>query len=122
MGEEQGFIGSSVVLVLFLVLLLRIIQVAERQPYAFGRVYGYCVFSIFFFHVLINIGMVLGLAPVIGIPLPFFSTVAAACWASRCCCLCYCALMRGATGRSAERGSTLMPTSVTPATANGCMA
>jgi len=55
------------------VLLLRIIQVAERQPYAFGRVYGYCVFSIFFFHVLINIGMVLGLAPVIGIPLPFFS-------------------------------------------------
>ena len=72
-GEEQGFIGSAGVLVLFLVLLLRIIHVAERQPYAFGRVYGYCVFSIFFFHVLINIGMVLGLAPVIGIPLPFFS-------------------------------------------------
>ena len=72
-GEEQGFIGSAGVLVLFLVLLLRILHVAERQPYAFGRVYGYCVFSIFFFHVLINIGMVLGLAPVIGIPLPFFS-------------------------------------------------
>ena len=72
-GEEQGFIGSAGVLVLYLILLLRIIHVSERQPYAFGRVYGYCVFSIFFFHVLINIGMVLGLAPVIGIPLPFFS-------------------------------------------------
>lgn len=79
-GEEQGFIGSSVVLILFLVLLLRIIQVAERQPYAFGRVYGYCVFSIFFFHVLINIGMVLGLAPVIGIPLPFFSYGGSSLW------------------------------------------
>lgn len=72
-GEEQGFIGSAGVLLLFMLLLLRIIHLAERQPYTFGRVYGYCVFSIFFFHVLINIGMVLGLAPVIGIPLPFFS-------------------------------------------------
>ncbi|MCR5820599.1 MAG: rod shape-determining protein RodA [Bacteroidaceae bacterium] len=72
-GEEQGFAGSAGVLLLFMVLLLRIIHIAERQPYAFGRIYGYCVFSIFFFHVLINIGMVLGLAPVIGIPLPFFS-------------------------------------------------
>ena len=72
-GEEQGFIGSTIVLGLFLILLWRLLYVAERQPYTFGRVYGYCVFSIFFFHVLINIGMVLGLAPVIGIPLPFFS-------------------------------------------------
>ena len=72
-GEEQGFAGSAGVLILFMILLLRIIHIAERQPYAFGRVYGYCVFSIFFFHILINIGMLLGLAPVIGIPLPFFS-------------------------------------------------
>ena len=79
-GEEQGFIGSATVLVLFLVLLLRLIHVAERQPYAFGRVYGYCVFSIFLFHVLINIGMVLGLMPVIGIPLPFFSYGGSSLW------------------------------------------
>ena len=53
---------------------------AERQPYTFGRVYGYCVFSIFLFHVLINIGMVLGLMPVIGIPLPFFSYGGSSLW------------------------------------------
>ena len=80
MGEEQGFIGSAIVLILFLVLLLRLIHLAERQPYAFGRVYGYCVFSIFLFHVLINIGMVLGLMPVIGIPLPFFSYGGSSLW------------------------------------------
>ncbi|MBP5771782.1 MAG: rod shape-determining protein RodA [Bacteroidaceae bacterium] len=79
-GEEQGFIGSAAVLVLFLLLLLRLIYLAERQPYAFGRVYGYCVFSVFFFHVLINIGMVLGLMPVIGIPLPFFSYGGSSLW------------------------------------------
>lgn len=79
-GEEQGFIGSAAVLVLFLMLLLRIIHVAERQPYAFGRVYGYCVFSIFLFHILINVGMVLGLMPVIGIPLPFFSYGGSSLW------------------------------------------
>ncbi|MCR4995162.1 MAG: rod shape-determining protein RodA [Bacteroidales bacterium] len=80
MGEEQGFIGSSVVLILFLALLLRLIYLSERQPYTFGRVYGYCVFSIFLFHVLINIGMVLGLMPVIGIPLPFFSYGGSSLW------------------------------------------
>ena len=80
MGEEQGFIGSAIVLILFLALLLRLIFLAERQPYAFGRVYGYCVFSIFLFHVLINIGMVLGLMPVIGIPLPFFSYGGSSLW------------------------------------------
>ena len=80
MGEEQGFIGSAIVLVLFLALLLRLIYLAERQPYTFGRVYGYCVFSIFLFHVLINIGMVLGLMPVIGIPLPFFSYGGSSLW------------------------------------------
>ncbi len=79
-GEEQGFIGSAAVLILFLILLLRLIHLAERQPYAFGRVYGYCVFSIFLFHVLINIGMVLGLMPVIGIPLPFFSYGGSSLW------------------------------------------
>lgn len=79
-GEEQGFIGSAAVLLLFLSLLLRLLHVAERQPYAFGRVYGYCVFSIFLFHVVINVGMVLGLMPVIGIPLPFFSYGGSSLW------------------------------------------
>jgi rod shape determining protein RodA len=72
-GEEEGFLGAAAVLLLFLFLILRLIMLAERQRSAFGRVYGYSVISIFFFHILINIGMVLGLTPVIGIPLPFFS-------------------------------------------------
>ncbi|KAA6344269.1 Rod shape-determining protein RodA [termite gut metagenome] len=72
-GEEQGFVGATVVLLLFLFLILRLIMLAERQRSAFGRVYGYSVISVFFFHILINVGMVLGLTPVIGIPLPFFS-------------------------------------------------
>ncbi|KAA6342673.1 Rod shape-determining protein RodA [termite gut metagenome] len=72
-GEEQGFRGSAVILFLYLALILRLIVLAERQRSAFGRVYGYSVMSIYFFHLLINIGMVLGLTPVIGIPLPFFS-------------------------------------------------
>ncbi len=79
-GEEQGFIGSAAVLVLFLVLLWRLIYLSERQPTVFGRVYGYCVFSIFAFHVIINVGMVLGLMPVIGIPLPFFSYGGSSLW------------------------------------------
>ncbi|MCR5779325.1 MAG: rod shape-determining protein RodA [Bacteroidaceae bacterium] len=79
-GEEQGFIGASAVLVFFLLLLLRIIHISERQPTAFGRVYGYCVFSIILFHLVINIGMVLGLMPVIGIPLPFFSYGGSSLW------------------------------------------
>ena len=72
-GEEEGFVGSAGVLLLFLALILRLIHLAERQPYRFGRIYGYCVLSVFLFHVFINVGMVLGLTPVIGIPLPFFS-------------------------------------------------
>ena len=72
-GEEEGFLGSAGVLLLFLALILRLIHLAERQPFKFGRIYGYCVLSIFLFHVFINVGMVLGLTPVIGIPLPFFS-------------------------------------------------
>lgn len=72
-GEEEGFIGTTLVLVLFLTLILRVISIAERQPTIFARVYAYCVASYFIFHLCINIGMVVGLCPVIGIPLPFFS-------------------------------------------------
>lgn len=79
-GEEEGFVGCTVVLLLFLALILRLIAIAERQTYAFGRVYGYCVLSIFLFHLFINVGMVLGLAPVIGIPLPFFSYGGSSLW------------------------------------------
>ena len=79
-GEEEGFVGCAIVLILFLILILRLIHLAERQPYTFGRVYGYCVMSIFLFHVFINVGMVLGLTPVIGIPLPFFSYGGSSLW------------------------------------------
>ncbi|MBQ6227853.1 MAG: rod shape-determining protein RodA [Prevotella sp.] len=79
-GEEEGFLGSAGVLLLFLALILRLIKLAERQPFKFGRVYGYCVLSIFLFHVFINVGMVLGLTPVIGIPLPFFSYGGSSLW------------------------------------------
>lgn len=79
-GEEQGFLGSSIVLILYLSLILRLITLAERQPTRFARIYGYCVMSIFFFHLFINVGMVLGLTPVIGIPLPFFSYGGSSLW------------------------------------------
>ncbi len=79
-GEEEGFVGSASVLLLFLALILRLIQMAERQPFKFGRVYGYCVLGIFLFHMFINVGMVLGLTPVIGIPLPFFSYGGSSLW------------------------------------------
>ena len=79
-GEEEGFVGSAGVLLLFLTLIIRIIHLAERQPFKFGRVYGYSVASIFLFHVFINVGMVLGLTPVIGIPLPFFSYGGSSLW------------------------------------------
>ena len=79
-GEEEGFVGSAGVLLLFMALILRLIHLAERQPYRFGRIYGYCVLSIFLFHVFINVGMVLGLTPVIGIPLPFFSYGGSSLW------------------------------------------
>jgi rod shape determining protein RodA len=72
-AEEWGFVGSVVVIGLFIFLIIRIINMAERQRSQFSRVYGYCVASIFFLHLLINVGMVIGLAPIIGIPLPFFS-------------------------------------------------
>ena len=79
-GEEEGFFGAAGVLLLFLALILRLIKLAERQPFRFGRVYGYCVLSIFLFHVFINVGMLLGLTPVIGIPLPFFSYGGSSLW------------------------------------------
>lgn len=79
-GEEEGFIGSVAVLALFLALILRVISIAERQPTVFGRVYAYCVASYFIFHFCINIGMVIGLCPVIGIPLPFFSYGGSSLW------------------------------------------
>lgn len=79
-GEEEGFIGSTIVLLTFLALILRLIHLAERQVDAFGRVYGYSVIGILLFHVFINVGMVIGLTPVIGIPLPFFSYGGSSLW------------------------------------------
>lgn len=79
-GEEHGWLGSLVVVGLFVTLLLRIIFLAERQKNRFARVYGYSVASIFFFHFAVNIGMTIGLFPVIGIPLPFFSYGGSALW------------------------------------------
>lgn len=72
-GEEWGFVGAMVVILLYLALLLKIVQISERQRTTFGRVYGYGVASIFFFHFFVNIGMTIGIIPVIGIPLPFLS-------------------------------------------------
>ncbi len=79
-GEEQGFKGSAFVLLLYLGLLMRLLYLSERQSSVFGRVYGYSVVCILFFHLFINIGMVLGITPVIGIPLPFFSYGGSSLW------------------------------------------
>lgn len=79
-GEEWGFIGTTIVILLFLFLLLRLIYLSERQRSTFSRVYGYSVACIIFFHVAVNIGMTIGLAPVIGIPLPFFSYGGSSLW------------------------------------------
>ena len=80
-GEEQGWIGSLMIIALFITLLLRIIFLAERQKNKFARVYGYAVACIFFFHFATNIAMTIGLFPVIGIPLPFFSYGGSSLWA-----------------------------------------
>jgi rod shape determining protein RodA len=80
-GEEWGFMGSLVVIGLYILLLIRIIQLAERQRSIFSRIYGYGAASILFFHFAINIGMTIGLAPVIGIPLPFLSYGGSSLWA-----------------------------------------
>jgi rod shape determining protein RodA len=79
-GEEWGFLGSIIVLGLFVILLLRVIFLAERQRSPFTRIYGYGLASIIFLHVAINIGMTVGLAPVVGIPLPFFSYGGSSLW------------------------------------------
>ncbi|MBD2701801.1 rod shape-determining protein RodA [Spirosoma sp. BT702] len=79
-GEEHGFIGGLVVIALFVGLLSRIVILAEKQRTKFARVYGYCVAGIIFFHVMVNIGMTIGLMPVIGIPLPFFSYGGSSLW------------------------------------------
>ena len=79
-GEEHGFIGSAIVVALFIGLLCRVVILAEKQRSRFARVYGYCVAGILFFHVMVNIGMTIGLMPVIGIPLPFFSYGGSSLW------------------------------------------
>lgn len=79
-GEEHGWLGSIVLIGLFMALLTRLIFIAERQKSVFGRTYGYCVASIIFFHFLVNVGMTIGLAPVVGIPLPFFSYGGSSLW------------------------------------------
>lgn len=80
-GEEWGFLGTTTVVGLLMIFILRIITLAERQRSDFSRIYGYGVASILFFHVAINIGMTIGVAPVIGIPLPFFSYGGSSLWA-----------------------------------------
>jgi len=79
-GEEWGFVGSSVIIILFICMLIRIIYIAERQRSEFSRIYGYGVASILFVHFAVNIGMTIGLVPVIGIPLPFFSYGGSSLW------------------------------------------
>ena len=79
-GEEWGFVGSSFVIFLFMGLLYRIIYKAEKHANKFGRIYGYGVASILFFHLIVNIGMVIGLLPTVGIPLPFFSYGGSSLW------------------------------------------
>jgi len=79
-GEEWGFIGTTFIVVLFMAFLLRIIALADRQKMRFSRIYGYSIAAMFFFHFAINIGMVIGLLPTIGIPLPFFSYGGSGLW------------------------------------------
>lgn len=79
-GEEWGFLGSALVIGLYLFLLLRLLKLAERQRSDFSRIYGYCVVSILFTHIFLNIGMAVGLVPVIGIPLPFLSYGGSSLW------------------------------------------
>ena len=79
-GEEWGFIGSVAVILLFIVFIFRILIVSHRQKSNFSRIYGYSIATIFFFHFTINIGMVIGVLPTIGIPLPFFSYGGSSLW------------------------------------------
>ncbi|MCW3085922.1 MAG: rodA [Bacteroidetes bacterium] len=79
-GEEWGFVGSAFVIILELTLIIRVVFMSERQRSPFSRIYGYGVASVLFFHLTVNIGMTIGLAPVIGIPLPFFSYGGSSLW------------------------------------------
>ena len=79
-AEEWGFLGSSFVIILFMLMLYRIIYLSETHSNKFGRIYGYSVASILFFHIIVNIGMVIGLLPTVGIPLPFFSYGGSSLW------------------------------------------
>jgi rod shape determining protein RodA len=79
-GEEWGFVGTSLTVIVFVLLMVRILFLAEQQKSQFSRVYGYAVASILFFHFLINTGMVMGLIPTVGIPLPFFSYGGSGLW------------------------------------------
>ncbi|MDE0599730.1 MAG: rod shape-determining protein RodA, partial [Dokdonia donghaensis] len=79
-GEEWGFLGSTLVIGLFILLILRIIQLSEKQKNDFSRIYGYSVAGILFIHFVVNIGMVVGLLPTVGIPLPFFSYGGSGLW------------------------------------------
>jgi rod shape determining protein RodA len=79
-GEEWGFAGSFTVIFLFGALLVRLILLAEQQKTLFSKIYGYCVVSVIFFHFAVNIAMTIGLAPVIGIPLPFISAGGSSLW------------------------------------------
>lgn len=88
-GEEQGWIGSVILLGLFTTLLLRLITLAERQKSTFSRIFGYGVVSIIFFHFAVNIAMTIGLFPVIGIPLPFFSYGGSSLWAFTILLFCF---------------------------------
>jgi rod shape determining protein RodA len=81
LGEEHGYIGATLVIILFIFLILRVFSIADRQKSRFAQAYGYTVGSIIFFHFMINIGMTIGLFPVIGIPLPFFSYGGSSLWA-----------------------------------------
>jgi len=80
-GEEWGFLGTMSVIIIYLIMLVRILNSAEKQKDAYIRIYGYCVASCLFMHVFINIGMTIGLMPVIGIPLPFLSYGGSSLWA-----------------------------------------
>jgi len=80
-GEEWGFVGTSLTVILFMILLIRLVMLAERQRSGFSRIYGYSVAAIIFFHFMVNIGMTIGIMPVIGIPLPFFSYGGSSLWA-----------------------------------------
>lgn len=80
LGEEWGFVGTATVVVLYALFLIQIVRIAARQRTYFARYYGWCVFSVFFFHFLVNVAMAIGIMPVIGIPLPFFSYGGSSLW------------------------------------------